>query len=156
MKRNKPVMASCEECGTSFRTWPSRIRVGRGRCCSKPCAATAQAKRLTGIPRPEVQRPIAERLADKLDKSGSCWEFTGKHNDYGYGLIWQNGVEARAHRVAWELAHGMIPDDLLVLHHCDNPPCCRPEHLFLGTHADNTNDMLAKGRHRNAYTARDR
>jgi hypothetical protein len=51
------------------------------------------------------------------------------------------------HRVAWELEHGPIPDGMLILHRCDNPACWAPEHLFLGTQADNVRDMHAKGRH---------
>lgn len=52
-----------------------------------------------------------------------------------------------SHRVAWTISHGPIPDGLWVLHRCDNPPCCNPAHLFLGTVSDNNKDMCAKGRH---------
>jgi hypothetical protein len=63
-------------------------------------------------------------------------------------MISVRGRDEMAHRIAWELTHGPIPDRLLALHKCDNPACVRPDHLFLGTHKDNTQDMLAKGRHR--------
>jgi hypothetical protein len=54
----------------------------------------------------------------------------------------------RSHRAAWKLTHGPIPDGLQVLHRCDNPPCCNPAHLFLGTQQDNIADMHKKGRYR--------
>ena len=64
----------------------------------------------------------------------------------GYGMIWNNHTMRIVTRVAWELTYGPIPDGLHVLHRCDNPPCCEPTHLFLGTNADNCADKAAKGR----------
>ena len=66
----------------------------------------------------------------------------------GYGRVRWHGQDTRTHRLAWELAHGPIPSGLWVLHHCDNPPCCNPAHLFLGTAQDNHDDMHRKGRAR--------
>ena len=77
----------------------------------------------------------------------ACWTWTGYCNAAGYGHVrWGEDRRVFAHRVAWEAVHGPIPDGLVVCHHCDNPPCVRPDHLFLGTVRDNAQDMIAKGR----------
>lgn len=81
----------------------------------------------------------------------SCWEWQGERTrrvggELSYGRVNWEGRSQRAHRVAWELVNGPIPAGLHVLHHCDNPPCVNPAHLFLGTHTDNMRDMVAKGR----------
>lgn len=77
---------------------------------------------------------------------GECWGFLGFRNLSGYGQMTEGGRVVGAHRVAWELANGPIPPGLEVCHSCDNPPCCNPDHLFLGTHAENMTDAGRKGR----------
>ncbi len=78
-----------------------------------------------------------------------CWEWTRmrRQGTHPYGLLYVNNRQRRAHRIAWELANGPIPDGIEVCHRCDNPPCCNPAHLFLGTQRDNMDDCVAKGRH---------
>ena len=77
---------------------------------------------------------------------GPCWLWTGTPDDHGYGRFCLNGRQVGAHRVSWILTNGLIPEGQHVLHHCDNPPCVRPEHLWLGTALDNAHDRQAKGR----------
>ena len=83
-------------------------------------------------------------------KVGDCWEWQGTRSYKNYGSLRWNGSTTPAHRVA-ALLGGLIFDlefrgQNLILHHCDNPPCCRPEHLFAGTHTDNSHDKMRKGR----------
>lgn len=90
-----------------------------------------------------------ERFWAKVDKTGECWVWTASKRTNGYGQIGSTGGRWRplqAHRVSWVLHFGPIPDGLWVLHRCDNRPCVRPDHLFLGTVTDNNRDMVAKGR----------
>jgi hypothetical protein len=84
----------------------------------------------------------------KVRKSDGCWEWTSFRTPLGYGRTTYRRRHALAHRISYELSHGPIPDGLCVLHHCDNPPCVNPDHLYAGTKADNVRDMLDRGRAR--------
>jgi len=131
------IVRVCPECIKTFLTLPSYVDRGHGIYCCRAC----------------WRRSKQTKPGDfwtRVDQSGECWLWTGGlAKRTGYGKCWYQGKEWRAHRLAWFLTHGPIPDNLLVCHNCpggDNPLCCRPDHLFLGTSLDNVRDMWQKGR----------
>lgn len=93
------------------------------------------------------KQDVSERFWSKVDVQGpdDCWEWQAHRDRKGYGKF-QMSNSRPAHRVAWELANGAIQNDLFVCHRCDNPSCCNPAHLFLGTNDDNLKDAVRKGR----------
>lgn len=92
-------------------------------------------------------RPVEERFIEKVSKlPNGCWEWQGQRNHSGYGVFYLVGKYVGAHRVSYGLFVAPIPDGMMVCHHCDNPPCVNPAHLFVGTAKDNTQDMIQKGR----------
>ena len=126
----------CVTCGTPFE-----VEVDRGqRFCKRTCMRYPN--------RTMPRRPLEERFWEKVEKTNGCWLWTARKNPGGYG--WFRVDETRgsvlAHRMAYELTHGPLPDGMFACHHCDNPACVRPDHLFLGTDQDNKADMTHKGR----------
>jgi len=114
------IIKICAACGASFNA-----TCGAARFCSDAC-----------------------HLAANSDKSGSCWTWNGSLDKDGYGVAKLRGRRVeKAHRLAFRLHNGSIPDGAMVCHSCDNPRCCNPAHLFVGTALDNKTDCVAKGRH---------
>lgn len=107
-----------------------------------------------GLIRVHHKSPANYRFWKYVDKDGpihpiygQCWEWIGHKFHNGYGQFKNGGTTPiRAHRYSWMKFRGVIPKGLLVLHHCDNPACVNPKHLFLGTHNSNMDDMVSKDR----------
>lgn len=96
-----------------------------------------------------------ERLMSRIDVRGEddCWPWTGAIGTWGYGTFWLNGKNFNSSRAAYLLLVGPITDGSVVCHKCDNPPCCNPRHLWLGTQGDNVRDCSGKGRSRGLFSA---
>ena len=142
-RRSSGTERNCLQCGIEFRAPPWTTKRGGGKLCSRLCADLFKT------------RPEEERFWEKVNRNGpilvsdlgECWARSGANNGKGYGVFMRAGRgKVLAHRFAYELTYGPIPDELQVLHKCDNPPCCRPDHLFLGDAAANSADMVRKGR----------
>lgn len=130
MKKQKPINV-CDGCGSEFDAVPSAKR----RFCSGKCYHVWY--------RQQRLAKSNEIFWSRVDRTGDCWVWKLKPaTKFGYCRF----SKMLAHRKAWEITHGPIPKGMQVCHHCDNPKCVRPEHLFLGTQEDNVHDMMGKGR----------
>jgi hypothetical protein len=128
------VKCTCIVCGKEFWVESRVIKKGQGKYCSRTCVYATT---------------LEDRFYSKIAVTETgCHEWQANRLPSGYGSFWLNGTNRLAHRVAWELVNGEIPDGLNVLHKCDNPKCVRAEHLFLGTTQDNVADRERKGRNR--------
>jgi hypothetical protein len=143
-KREQGPSASAARCSVTDCEEPA---VARGWCLHHWYGWRAYGDPLAAERR-GPQLPLEDRFWAGVDTSGECWVWTRATNEGGYGKIGDGHRVRGTHAVSWELAYGPIPRGvgLCVLHRCDNPPCVRPDHLFLGTVQDNNQNMIRKGR----------
>lgn len=137
--KNTILNVECKHCGLAFHARTHALV--RTKFCSKKCQADWERGR--------EKRPAIEYFFNHIEKTTEgCWFWNGKKNNKGYGLLYANGKNnVLAHRFSYEYHKGKIGDGLLCCHHCDNPPCVNPDHLFEGTYSENMQDCVRKGRH---------
>jgi hypothetical protein len=137
LKMRRRVTLRCDECRRTFERHRSQVqsRAGTNTYCSRICRDAAATV------------PPDQRFWAKVNKTDGCWLWTAATQN-GYGVLTvPKGFERKAHRFSWTLHTGRpIPPGIEICHKCDTPLCVRPMHLFEGTHADNMQDMAAKGR----------
>ncbi len=144
MDYHKKIERPCDQCGRLYFARCDRLAKGRALHCSNSCSLKVRGR---NDPRKKtaVARAV-KRFWVRVDKTPGCWIWISAKDGDGYAHFMLNSTRIKAHRFSYELAYGPIPAGLLVCHHCDNPLCVRPDHLFVGTHSDNHRDMHAKGR----------
>ena len=134
------VEKTCLSCGQPYRV--AQYRATKSKYCSHSCRAIGTMKMRS--------LPLEDRFwrKVKVKSENDCWLWTAATTNGGYGVIGHRDKTVRAHRLSYEMANGPIPRNHVVRHKCDNPACVNPDHLEIGTQADNICDAVSRNRNR--------
>jgi hypothetical protein len=150
-RSERELWKKCAHCGNQFskdprNSWPYWERA---KYCSRTCTGLAKSVRAE-----ETRPAMADVFWRQVHKTDNCWIWTGLLDKDGYGLMPYAGQMLRAHKVSLELDGRPVPQGKYGCHHCDNPPCVRPDHLYPGTPTQNVADMFSRGRYNRAKSAK--
>lgn len=136
MRARKGPTLKCQHCGGAFYKSPSQVKLGKGKYCSNACHLTARG----------IDPDPVKNFWKRVDKNGpnGCWVWIGGRDKWGYGDLYYLAKHIQAHRLSWRFLRG-DPGKMDVLHKCNNPPCCNPDHLYLGDDLDNARDRQKAG-----------
>ena len=149
MLNNKRIEKNCLFCNKVITPLISRVKRGDGKFCSQHCYGkySYKIKSKSCFKTLSSQEYFFKQISIE-NHINNCWIWIGNCNKQGYGKLTSKKKTWMSHRFSWMIYNGQIPPGLCILHKCDNPPCCNPDHLFIGTHKDNSKDMVIKKRNR--------
>jgi hypothetical protein len=135
--RKLPSNTTCQYCGNEFRAKQADLSKGKSKYCSTSCSYAARR-----------QSPFEVLVQNRaIDPDTGCWNWLGAPLNTGYCQVIVGGVRWSVHRISAHLFLGLDPDSgLMALHHCDNRRCFNPDHLYIGTQADNMRDVVVRDR----------
>lgn len=142
---NKSIIQKCQQCNNEFKAYISNIKRGGNKFCSLSCKAKQYHLENPNYIHGTSEERFLKNIKISKDKN-ACWIWIGTIQTCGYGAIYINQKNTKAHRYSYEYFKGKIPKGKIIMHRCDVKICVNPKHLMIGTHLENAQDRNNKGR----------